>query len=68
MCQTDPDQSDDETGNSNRHEELSEIDTMLIGNAMDLVSALSSVTGPEFAQAFGTFMPLIMKYYVSDVI
>jgi len=37
----------------------------LISSAGDLVAALANALGADFAPAFGTFFPLIAKYYVS---
>jgi len=61
LCQVDPDDEEDESVGS--PEELAELDGMLISSCMDLVSALASVLGPEFGQAFGTFLPLLNRYY-----
>ncbi|PCH44091.1 ARM repeat-containing protein [Wolfiporia cocos MD-104 SS10] len=59
MCQQDPDQEEDEEA----PEDQAEYDSMLISSAGDLVAALANVLGADFAQAFGTFYPLIAKYY-----
>ena len=61
LCQVDPDDEEDEAASS--PEELAELDGMLISSCMDLVSALATVLGPEFGQAFGTFLPLLSQYY-----
>ncbi|PFH50046.1 hypothetical protein AMATHDRAFT_4295 [Amanita thiersii Skay4041] len=39
---------------------------MLVSSAGDVVAALASVIGPEFAPAFNTFYPSIAKYYTKD--
>jgi len=61
LCQVDPDDEEEELAGS--PEELAELDGMLISSCMDLVSALATVLGPEFGQAFGTFLPLLSQYY-----
>jgi len=61
LCQVDPDDDEEEPAGS--PEELAELDGMLISSCMDLVSALATVLGPEFGQAFGTFLPLLSQYY-----
>lgn len=61
FCQQDPDQDEDEEA----PEDQAEYDSVLVSSAGDLVSALASVLGPDFAPAFVTFFPLISKYYVS---
>jgi len=61
LCQVDPDDEEEEPAGS--PEELAELDGMLISSCMDLVSALATVLGPEFGQAFGTFLPLLSQYY-----
>jgi hypothetical protein len=60
ICQNDPDQDDDDEA----PEDQAEYDSVLIASAGDLVSSLANVLGADFAPAFGTFMPLIAKYYV----
>lgn len=60
LCQVDPDQADDEEA----AEELAELDSVLISSCEDVISALASVVGQEFVNAFGTFLPLISQYYV----
>jgi hypothetical protein len=60
LSQVDPDQEDDEIG----AEELAELDTYLINACEDLVSALASVLGRDFAPTFKEFLPLIAQYYV----
>ena len=60
LCQQDPDQDDtDEPAD----EESAEYETVLVSAACDLVGAIAAVLGPDFSQAFGTFMPLMFKYY-----
>ena len=63
LCQQDPDQDEDEEA----PEDQAEYDSVLISSAGDLVASLANALGLDFAQAFGTFFPLIAKYYVSDV-
>ena len=60
FCQQDPDQNEDEEA----PEEQAEYDTVLISSAGDLVAALANALGPDFAQAFGTFLPHIIKFSV----
>lgn len=60
LSQVDPDQEDDEAAT----EELAELDTFLISACEDLVSALASVLGADFAPTFKEFLPLIAQYYV----
>ncbi len=65
LCQQDPDQDDaDEPAD----EESAEYETVLISAACDLVGAIAAVLGPDFSQAFGTFMPLMFKYYVRIIV
>uniref|UniRef100_A0A8H7XV39 Importin N-terminal domain-containing protein n=1 Tax=Psilocybe cubensis TaxID=181762 RepID=A0A8H7XV39_PSICU len=59
FCQQDPDQDDEEEA----PEDQAEYDSVLISSAGDLVSALANAVGPDFTQAFGTFFPLVSKYY-----
>ena len=61
LCQQDPDQDESEEA----PEDQAENDSVLISSAGDLVSALANTLGSDFARAFGTFFPLISKYYVS---
>ena len=61
LAQVDPDQGEEEES----AEELAEMDSFLIGSCEDLVSALASVLGADFAPTFGQFLPLISQYYVS---
>jgi hypothetical protein len=61
LCQQDPDQDETEEA----PEDQAENDSVLISSAGDLVSALANTLGDGFARAFGTFFPLISKYYVS---
>ncbi|KAJ7043551.1 armadillo-type protein [Mycena alexandri] len=58
-CQQDPDQDDDEEA----PEDQAEYETVLISSAGDVVSAIANALGADFAPAFGTFYPLIAKYY-----
>ena len=60
-CQQDPDQDEaDEVP-----EDTAEYDSILISSAGDLVAALATALGPDFASGYEKFAPLIMKYYVS---
>lgn len=59
LCQQDPD-GDDE--NVNVDSDASEYDSALISNASDVFGAMASVLGPDFAQAFGSVLPLISRY------
>ncbi|KAN0088830.1 Armadillo-type fold [Tylopilus felleus] len=59
LCQQDPDQDEDEEA----PEDQAEYDSVLISSAGDLVASLANALGLDFAQAFGTFFPLIAKYY-----
>ncbi|KAL4258626.1 Armadillo-like helical [Pleurotus pulmonarius] len=59
FCQQDPDQDAEEEA----PEDQAEYDSVLISSAGDLVSALANTIGGGFSQAFGTFFPLISKYY-----
>ncbi len=61
FCQQDPDQDETEEA----PEDQAEYDSVLISSAGDLVSALANVLGADFAPAFGTYFPLISKFYVS---
>lgn len=61
LCQQDPDQDE----NDEAPEDQAEYDSILISSADDLVAALAAALGADFAKAFGTFFPLISKYYVS---
>ena len=59
-CQQDPDQDEaDEVP-----EDTAEYDSILISSAGDLVAALATALGPDFASGYEKFAPLIMKYYV----
>jgi hypothetical protein len=62
LAQVDPDQGEEEES----AEELAEMDSFLIGSCEDLISALASVLGADFAPTFGQFLPLISQYYVSS--
>jgi len=59
LCQQDPDQDENEEA----PEDQAEYDSVLISSAGALVAALAEALGADFAQAFGTFFPLISKYY-----
>ncbi|THH27563.1 hypothetical protein EUX98_g6632 [Antrodiella citrinella] len=59
VCQQDPDQDEEEEA----PEDSAEYDTILMSSAGDLVAALATALGPDFAQAFPTFFGLISKYY-----
>ncbi|KAF8892069.1 armadillo-type protein [Infundibulicybe gibba] len=59
FCQQDPDQDEDEEA----PEDQAEYESVLISSAGDLVAALANCLGADFAPAFGTFFPLISKYY-----
>jgi hypothetical protein len=61
LCQNDPDQEEGEEA----PEDQAEYDSVLISSAGDLVSSLANALGADFGKAFGTFFPLIAKYYVS---
>jgi hypothetical protein len=60
LCQLDPDADDDVP----EDEDTSEYESALISNASDVVGALASVLGADFAGPFGQFLPLIRKFYV----
>ncbi|KAL7280928.1 hypothetical protein ACG7TL_005876 [Trametes sanguinea] len=59
ICQQDPDQDESEDA----PEDSAEYDSILISSAGDLVAALASALGPDFASGFQKFFPLISKYY-----
>ncbi|KAI0259373.1 ARM repeat-containing protein [Gloeopeniophorella convolvens] len=59
ICQQDPDQDADEEA----PEDQAEYDSVLISSAGDLVASMANALGADFSQAFGTFFPLIAKYY-----
>ncbi|EGN95021.1 hypothetical protein SERLA73DRAFT_77038 [Serpula lacrymans var. lacrymans S7.3] len=59
LCQQDPDQDENEEA----PEDSAEYDSVLISSAGDLVASLANALGGDFAQAFGTFFPLVSKYY-----
>lgn len=63
LCQNDPDQDD----NDEAPEDQAEYDSVLISSAGDLVASLAEALGADFAPAFGTFFPLISKFYVSGL-
>lgn len=58
-CQTVDDYDEEEV---DKDAESSEWDANLIMSASDLVSSLSIVVGPEFAPAFGAFLPALTPY------
>ncbi|KAG8884617.1 hypothetical protein FRB98_002297 [Tulasnella sp. 332] len=57
LCQQDPDAEEDEEP----LEDQAEFDSVLISSTSDVVATLASVLGADFAQVFGTFLPLIAK-------
>lgn len=61
LCQQDPDQDEADV----LEEEQAEYESVLIAAAADIVGSLASVIGPDFAQAFESFMPAMFKFYVS---
>jgi hypothetical protein len=63
FCQQDPDQDEADEA----PEDQAEYDSVLISSAGDLVAALATAYGPEFSQAFNTFLPLVAKYYVCQL-
>jgi hypothetical protein len=63
ICQQDPDQDADEEA----PEDQAEYDSVLISSAGDLVAAMAHALGADFSSEFGTFFPLIAKYYVRDM-
>lgn len=58
-CQT---MSLDEDAEGEDGGESSEYESVLISNAVDLVSTLASVYGPSFRAEFAVFLPLVAKY------
>jgi len=58
VCQNDPDAEEDEIP----LEEQAEFDSVLISSTSDVISTLASVLGADFAQMFGSFLPLLAKY------
>ncbi|KAI0741743.1 ARM repeat-containing protein [Daedaleopsis nitida] len=58
-CQQDPDQDESEEA----PEDSAEYDSILISSAGDLVAALATALGPDFASGYEKFAPLIIKYY-----
>lgn len=63
ICQQDPDQDEAEDA----PEDSAEYDSILISSAGDLVAALATALGADFANGYEKFAPLIMKYYVSRI-
>ncbi|KAI0628226.1 ARM repeat-containing protein [Trametes polyzona] len=59
ICQQDPDQDESEDA----PEDSAEYDSILISSAGDLVAALATALGADFASGFEKFFPLISKYY-----
>ncbi|TIB97245.1 ARM repeat-containing protein [Wallemia mellicola] len=59
LCQQDPDQDDEIEDDV----ENAEYESVLIQAAGDLVGALATSIGQQFSQPFGTFLPLIAKFY-----
>lgn len=64
-CQLDTDEEEDQLPASEKPEEQSEYDALLICSACDLVATLAKSLGPDFGQAFGQFYPEMAKFYVS---
>jgi hypothetical protein len=64
-CQLDTDE-EEETAATDKPEEQSEYDALLICSACDLVATLAKALGADFGQAFGQFYPEMAKFYVSD--
>jgi hypothetical protein len=62
LCQQDPDQDEDEQ--TDEDEEQAEYESVLISSASDVVGALASVLGPDFSEAFKSFIPPLFSYYV----
>ncbi|RDX41000.1 ARM repeat-containing protein [Polyporus arcularius HHB13444] len=58
-CQQDPDQDEEDEV----PEDSAEYDSILISSAGDLVAALATALGGDFASGYEKFAPLIMKYY-----
>lgn len=58
LCQQDPDEDDENVVDG----DTSEYEAALISNAADVFGAMATVLGPDFAQAFGSVLPLISKY------
>ncbi|TIB06359.1 hypothetical protein E3P96_00536 [Wallemia ichthyophaga] len=59
LCQQDPDQDDE----LEEDVENAEYESVLIQAAGDLVGALATSIGQQFSGPFGTFLPLIAKFY-----
>jgi hypothetical protein len=59
LCQQDPDGDDESVGVDS---DSSEYEAALISNAADVFGAMATVLGPDFAQAFGSVLPLISNY------
>ncbi len=62
VCQQDPDEDDE---NVDADADSSEYESALVSNASDVFGAMATVLGPDFAQAFGSVLPLISRYSVS---
>lgn len=62
FCQQDPDQDEEEEA----PEDQAEYDSVLVTSAGDVVSSIANALGPDFAQLYPTFFPLISKFYVSS--
>ncbi|KAI9291743.1 ARM repeat-containing protein [Neoconidiobolus thromboides FSU 785] len=56
-------EEDDEVDTEN----TSELESVLIGSAADVVGALAKVVGPDFLEIFRTFYPSIKKYFKPNV-
>lgn len=59
FCQQDPDQDEEEEA----PEDQAEYDSVLVTSAGDVVSSIANALGPDFAQLYPTFFPLISKFY-----
>lgn len=64
ICQQDPDGDHEAAGVD---ADSSEYESALISNASDVFGAMASVLGRDFEQAFGSVLPLISKYSVSQL-
>ena len=58
LAQQDPDADDEVDVDA----DSSEYESALISNAADVFGAMATVLGPDFAQAFGSVLPLISNY------
>lgn len=64
MCQ----QSSDEEDEYVDEDDEGSAESILIGAACDLVSALCETLGDNFSSYFDVFMPLISSYYVNIIV